>query len=849
MWDPHSVEPTRKDARYCFVVDEMDIETYKAKYPDSPINSWDFEDVSNYGWLGDWLNKNSVRVAEYWTKTPQNRVIAKLEDNRVIDVTKLARNDQGDYLGADGLVLPVRQTRKVITDRIEQRIINGAEVLEDVYVWPGRYIPIIPVLGEEVHVKRETRRYGVVRFARDPQRMYNYWRPLALNTPLPTPNGWTTMGEVAPGDELFDEAGAICRVVGKSPVYINRDCYRVQFDDGSHIVADGEHVWAVEERGKRRAQSWQWLKRKVTTAELTPNQHFIDVAKPLVGSAVNLPIDPYVLGFWLGDGHIGSGRITPGDADMDEVCGLVAELGYKTGVRTKSGEAHSAVTILGLRGRLADLNLLGNKHIPTVYLRAPEAQRWQLLQGLMDSDGSISAAGQCSFSNTNQAIATGFRELLRSLGIKAVSVRREGRRSKLVGGNCTVQSFEQFSFSAYGHEPVFRLQRKRQRLTQKSRVEHPRRTKRHRIVSVEKVASVPVQCVGVDAPSHLFLAGEAMVPTHNSAQTEQIALEPKAPWLVTATNIAGYEGIWDQANKRNQPYLPYTPDQLNNGAVPARQAPPQSSQGMYQEIMVAAEDMKATTGIYDAGLGIRPATQRSGRAIQEERQESDVSNYTYADNLSRALVHAGRVLVDIIPKIYDSERVVRILNEDETTELVTVNQIATDEEGNEIRLNDLTVGKYDVIVSTGPSFSTKRAEAAEGMLEFVGAVPQAAALVMDLVVKNLDWPGAEEMAKRLRRALPAGVAEPEPDEEPMEPPQPTPDQQAAAAEAEAKAAESAAKAAKTEAETEGQQLENVQKAMELQMQSDQFRQMLEGTVANIIADIMDAQQPLNRPMQ
>lgn len=240
-----------------------------------------------------------------------------------------------------------------------------------------------------------------------------------------------------------------------------------------------------------------------------------------------------------------------------------------------------------------------------------------------------------------------------------------------------------------------------------------------------------------------------------SAQTELIALQPKAPYKVTPAQIEGLEKYWEEANKSNRPFLPFNPDP--QAPPPQREAPPVPSSGMMQEISLAADDMKATTGVYDAALG-NQSNETSGVAIQQRQVESDISTSIYVDNLSKSIAHCGRILIDMIPKIYDTERQIRILGVDEAEKIVTINSFVSGPEG-PVPVNDLSRGQYDVKISTGPNYSTKRQEAAAAQIEFIRAVPQVAALVMDLIAKNMDWPGADEFAERLKRALPPGIAD------------------------------------------------------------------------------------------
>ncbi len=241
-----------------------------------------------------------------------------------------------------------------------------------------------------------------------------------------------------------------------------------------------------------------------------------------------------------------------------------------------------------------------------------------------------------------------------------------------------------------------------------------------------------------------------------STSAEVIALTPKSPYLVTHKMISNYQSIWDQAHKRNYPYLPYDSDPDNPQAIPKRAEPIGVNTGIQAEILIADQELHDTTGLQLASLG-KKSNEKSGRAIMARQREGDVANYSFYDNLGRAMKYAGKVLVDLIPKIYDTARIIRIFNEDGSDKFIPVNQPFTEQgpNGNPIhRIYDLTVGKYDVVVSIGPSFSTQREEAAESMVQFLQVVPQAGPLIGDLIAKNLDWPGASEIEKRLKLLLP-----------------------------------------------------------------------------------------------
>lgn len=233
--------------------------------------------------------------------------------------------------------------------------------------------------------------------------------------------------------------------------------------------------------------------------------------------------------------------------------------------------------------------------------------------------------------------------------------------------------------------------------------------------------------------------------------TELVALAPKAPYLVEEGAIID-EDKWATANVVSHPYLEY-----GRGAqMPQRQPFTSAPAGALQEALNAADDIKAVTGIYDASLGAR-SNETSGKAINARQREGDVSSFHFIDNLTRSIRHAGRIVLDLIPKVYSTPRIVRILGEDGTPDTKQVNQPVAeqDEQGNEIqRIYDLRVGRYDLAVAAGPSFTTRREETATQMIELIRSYPDAAPIIGDLLAKNLDWPGADEIARRLEKMLP-----------------------------------------------------------------------------------------------
>ena len=241
-----------------------------------------------------------------------------------------------------------------------------------------------------------------------------------------------------------------------------------------------------------------------------------------------------------------------------------------------------------------------------------------------------------------------------------------------------------------------------------------------------------------------------------SGATEAVALGPKTPFIGPSGAFDSAAGKWATANVKNHPYIEY-----DGGIAPQRQPFVGVPAGMLQEAMNASDDMKAIIGIYDASLGAR-SNETSGKAIMARQREGDVSTFHFIDNLAKSIAHTGRILVDLIPKIYDTERVIRVIGADGESKNVPLKQ-KTEHKGVE-RIFDLGVGKYDVAVDTGPSFTTQREEAATQMIELIRGYPNAAPIIGDLLAKNLNWPDADEIAKRLKAMLPPQIQQLESEE-------------------------------------------------------------------------------------
>ena len=251
-----------------------------------------------------------------------------------------------------------------------------------------------------------------------------------------------------------------------------------------------------------------------------------------------------------------------------------------------------------------------------------------------------------------------------------------------------------------------------------------------------------------------------------TAATETVALAPRAPYLVEEGQIEGHEESWNQMNSSNHPYLKYK--SVAGVAPPQRQIVAQTAIGEITEANVASDEIKATTSLFNASMG-EQSNEVSGRAIFARQREGDVANFTFHDNLKRAIKYAGDILVDLIPYIYDTERQIVIIGDDETESTVTVNQVVRGADGESVTINDLSLGNYKVVVSTGPSFTTQRVESAQSMLDFIRVSPESANMMIDLIAENMDWPGAVKIANRFRKLLPPGID----DEGPMQPQEPS----------------------------------------------------------------------------
>jgi predicted phage terminase large subunit-like protein len=325
---------------------------------------------------------------------------------------------------------------------------------------------------------------------------------LEITTPIPTPSGFVEIQHLQVGDEVFGPDGNPTRVVAKSEVWHDRELYSVTTSDGQEVLCDGGHLWGVNsDTCLAKARVENYTARYLAEWPLK-NRPIIPRHNPVNYPAKDLPVDPWVLGAWLGDGTSSSGRFTAHPDDQPYIVEQLRLAGYEVSPATKDGFTFTAY---GLMPQLRDLGVLNNKHVPEEYLTASVEQRLALLQGLMDTDGDVKKSGQCGFYNTNVALVDAVVELLHSLGVKAQRKTYEDKRGR-------------WSAAQPLHRVMFRLEGAA-RMPRKAMYTRTPTDKRSRSITVEPTgATGSVQCITVDRPDGLFLAGRGYVVTHNSEQ-------------------------------------------------------------------------------------------------------------------------------------------------------------------------------------------------------------------------------------------------------------------------------------------------------------------------------------------
>lgn len=387
--------------------------------------------------------------------------------------------------------------------------------------------------------------YGLVADREEKAEIYAA-APLALDTPVPTPLGWTTQGDLKVGDEVFDEGGHPCRVTYLSPVLHDRPCFEVEFDDGTVIVSDANHRWqTTDTRGQKPGL---YSPAVVTTAQIAQTlrspagrlRHRIPVGGTLDTADAALPIDPYTLGAWLGDGRSNRGVICY-HRDDAVILDSMRAAGYVISDMKPQGETCYS-TIRGLRTQLREAGLLDDKHVPPAYLRAGRQQRLDLLAGLMDTDGTCTKTGECRFTNRERRLTEAVHELATGLGLRVGLVRSvevDGDPHWIV------------SFKAPQSIPVFRLERKRRRQV----AETNERAKARYVRDVRPCPSVPVRCIEVSSESHLYLVTRSHVATHNTKKDQAmilfrdaVSMRAGSDHLRGALTTSGGNPVWQLTN-------------------------------------------------------------------------------------------------------------------------------------------------------------------------------------------------------------------------------------------------------------------------------------------------------------
>lgn len=242
-----------------------------------------------------------------------------------------------------------------------------------------------------------------------------------------------------------------------------------------------------------------------------------------------------------------------------------------------------------------------------------------------------------------------------------------------------------------------------------------------------------------------------------TAATETVALTPKAPHIVEERQIEGYEADWESSNRKNLPFIKYK--HIRGVPAPKREIVSQTALGEITEANISSDEMKSTTSLHDPSLGAQ-GNEVSGRAILARQRKGDIANFIFHDNLKRGIKFGGDILIDLIPKVYDTMRQLAVIEEDGAEKMLTVNEPILDvATGKFVLINDLTLGRYKVVATSGPSISTQREESVASMLDFMRTAPEAASLMIDVVAENMDWPGAIKIANRFKKLLPPGIDE------------------------------------------------------------------------------------------
>ena len=353
-----------------------------------------------------------------------------------------------------------------------------------------------------------------------------HWKAVDVNEPVPTPGGFKAHGELRVGDSVFGSDGRPCRVIATHPVATDADCYRVTFDKGYSVIVSGDHKWKVMVSSSKRIFGGREKVREMVldTRELSAevcrsSEHktrvnpYVEVSPAVEYDEKNLPIHPYVLGVWLGDGTSSCSNITNALSD-NAIIEKIQSLGYS--VKRQSYGGGLIVTVSGLITLLKQVGVAGNKHIPTQYLEGSVEQRTDLLRGLMDTDGCCDTRGTATFCNTNLRLAEDVFVLAASLGLKP-----SFRKHYCEFNGKTIDVYNVSFQNRNGWIQPFGLKRKAERRIG----ERSSRCTKHRVVSVERVKSIPVSCISVDSEDGCYLIGKHFICTHNSSVAQALRIQ------------------------------------------------------------------------------------------------------------------------------------------------------------------------------------------------------------------------------------------------------------------------------------------------------------------------------------
>lgn len=434
---------------------------------------------------------------------------------------------------------------------------------DDIVYFAEKYCAIVHIDYGIIKVQLRDYQKDMLRImAGNRMSMHNLSRQLGkaldVDTPLPTNKGWVRMGDINVGDKIYSPNGKLVNVSYVTDYQYNRKCYDVVLDTGRKIVADADHIWTVIDKKSGR-------KIDITTQEMVDNgtklwkqsRYKIEKSKPISGETKSLDIDPYILGYWLGDGHSEGGRITHHIDDNDIVEYLNEHYDTVTSFADKRNTNVLTTNGHGLTTQLSNYDLIFNKHIPVEYQFSDINQRTALLQGIMDSDGCINKNGHGEITLKNKVLIDDVYSLMCGLGFKPKM------KTKIVNDT----TYYRIQFRAYSDNGIcpVRMERKKKNLIPNC---SDTRTDYLYITEINPVESRPVKCIQVDSDDHLYLCGKEFVPTHNTTAVSIFLAHFVCFNEAKAVGILAHKGSMSaEVLDRTQQALELLPDFLQPGIV------------------------------------------------------------------------------------------------------------------------------------------------------------------------------------------------------------------------------------------------------------------------------------------